>query len=665
MKKQIVALIGNPNSGKTTLFNRLTGSKQHVGNWPGVTIEKKEGVFQYQEHEITLVDLPGIYSLSTYSLEEVVSRDYIMQEHPDLIIDIIDGSNLERNLYLCLQLKELGLPMVVAINMLDELESKGIRLDIEKLSKKINTPVVAISAKNGEGVQKLVHDLIHSTFASTYTYDADTENSLAEVHELIKDLPHDATHEKFYDSKLLENDELFVREMKLDDKRSAELESIQKRFCEKKHQTDIDMAVADTRYSHIDAIMKECVINPHRSDISVSDRIDMLLTNKYLGIPMFFVILLIMFMVTFGSFGTWLQELVTGGIGTLSDSVQHLMTVSAVHPILIDLVSTVFTGVGSVLSFMPQIMLLFLFLSVMEDSGYMSRAAFLMDSMLQKIGLNGKAFIPMLMGFGCSVPGIMASRVMEKPEDRKMAMILIPFMSCGARLPVYVMFASVFFPAHKGLVIFSMYILGIAVAILAGLLLKNTAFKNSGSTFILELPPYRLPSFRNTMAHMWEKAKGFLIKAGTTILLCTVILWFVTSFSFTLQYVSDASQSMIAIAGQYISWIFIPLGFGTWQAFISLVSGFIAKENIISTMAIVYSSGSIAALPAALAKVFTPVSAVAFMSFTLLYVPCVATVATIRKESNSPMFAFKTMLFQTGVAYITALIISVIGNLIF
>lgn len=662
MKRETVALVGNPNSGKTTLFNRLTGSKQHVGNWPGVTIEKKEGVFHYEEHEITLVDLPGIYSLSTYSMEEVVSRDFIMNEHPDLIIDIVDGTNLERNLYLSMQLKELGLPMVIAVNMLDELAQKGITVDIDRLGRELNTPVVAISAKSGEGTQKLVHDLMENTYPSTFTYDEGTEKCLAEIRELIRPIEHDTTHEKFYDAKLLEDDVLFARQLKMSPAQYQRLYEIQQEFCAARGQKDIDMAIADTRYEAIGRIIRECVHHPAETR-SMSDRIDDILCNKYLGIPMFFVILFTMFAVTFGPFGEWLKSLIEILITWISSSTVAWMVSANVNPVVQDLVKTVFSGVGSVLSFMPQIMLLFLFLSVMEDSGYMSRAAFLMDAMLRKIGLNGKAFIPMLMGFGCSVPGIMASRVLENDEDRKMTMILTPFMSCGAKLPVYALLAGVFFPKQAGLAIFAMYVLGIVMAILCGFLLKKTVFKNSGSTFILELPPYRWPSLRNTAAHMWEKAKGFLIKAGTIILMCTVVLWALTSFTFTLQYTEDASLSIIAGIGKAIAWIFIPCGFGHWQSVISLISGFIAKESVVSSMAVLYTGGDVNALSVILPTIFSTRSAVAFMTFTLLYSPCVAAVATMRKESGSAAFTLKTILFQTGVAYVTAAVVYLIGGL--
>jgi len=662
MKRETVALVGNPNSGKTTLFNRLTGSKQHVGNWPGVTIEKKEGVFHYEEHEITLVDLPGIYSLSTYSMEEVVSRDFIMNEHPDLIIDIVDGTNLERNLYLSMQLKELGLPMVIAVNMLDELAQKGITVDIDRLGRELNTPVVAISAKSGEGTQKLVHDLMENTYPSTFTYDEGTEKCLAEIRELIQPIEHDTTHEKFYDAKLLEDDVLFARQLKMSPAQYQRLYEIQQEFCAARGQKDIDMAIADTRYEAIGRIIRECVHHPAETR-SMSDRIDDILCNKYLGIPMFFVILFTMFAVTFGPFGEWLKSLIEILITWISSSTVAWMVSANVNPVVQDLVKTVFSGVGSVLSFMPQIMLLFLFLSVMEDSGYMSRAAFLMDAMLRKIGLNGKAFIPMLMGFGCSVPGIMASRVLENDEDRKMTMILTPFMSCGAKLPVYALLAGVFFPKQAGLAIFAMYVLGIVMAILCGFLLKKTVFKNSGSTFILELPPYRWPSLRNTAAHMWEKAKGFLIKAGTIILMCTVVLWALTSFTFTLQYTEDASLSIIAGIGKAIAWIFIPCGFGHWQSVISLISGFIAKESVVSSMAVLYTGGDVNALSVILPTIFSTRSAVAFMTFTLLYSPCVAAVATMRKESGSAAFTLKTILFQTGVAYVTAAVVYLIGGL--
>lgn len=655
--KHTVALVGNPNSGKTTLFNQLTGSKQHVGNWPGVTIEKKVGVFNYEEHEITLVDLPGIYSMSPYSIEEVVSRDFIMEEHPDLIINIVDGTNLERNLYLSMQLKELGLPMVIAVNMMDELHQKDIELNIQQLSKELNTPVVPISARNGEGMNELIHSLIHNTNSSTYIYDVQTENILNRIQVLVEETRHDHTHDKFYSIKLLENDELIRKELNFSDKQLEELKSIQKDFCVLKNQKDIDMAVADTRYMEIEGIISRSLCKPCVAQMkSGSDRIDSLLTHKYLGIPMFFVILFIIFMITFGPLGSTLQGFLESCIELFSEWSMNGLAGLGASDWAINLVTTVIGGVGSVVSFMPQIMLLFLFLSILEDSGYMSRAAFLMDRMLRKIGLNGKAFIPMLMGFGCTVPAIMATRVLENEKDRKMTMLLTPFMSCGARLPVYALFAGVFFPTNAGVAIFAMYVLGIVVAIVCGLLLRKTVFKGDGSTFILELPPYRLPSFKNTMMHMWEKAKGFLTKAGTIIFSMTVLLWFLTNFSFTFQMVEDPAMSILGNIGQAIAWIFAPLGFGNWQSVISLMSGFIAKESVVSSMSVVYGVGTNAELELVLAQVFTHASAISFMVFTLLYSPCMAAVATIKSESGSWKFTLESILFQTGVAYIVSFI---------
>lgn len=655
--KHTVALVGNPNSGKTTLFNQLTGSKQHVGNWPGVTIEKKVGQFTYEEHEITLVDLPGIYSMSPYSIEEVVSRDYIMDEHPDLLINIVDGTNLERNLYLSMQLKELGLPMVIAVNMMDELQQKDIELNIAQLSKELNTPVVPISARNGEGMNELVHSLLHNTNSSTYIYDVQTENILSRIQTLVEETRHDHTHDKFYAFKLLENDELIKKNLNFNETQLNELHSIQRDFCVLKNQKDIDMAVADTRYMEIERIVSHSLCRPCIAQMkSGSDRIDSLLTHKYLGIPMFFVILFVIFMITFGPLGSTLQGFLETGIEMFSEwSTVSLLGLGA-SDWAINLVTTVIGGVGSVISFMPQIMLLFLFLSLLEDSGYMSRAAFLMDRLLRKIGLNGKAFIPMLMGFGCTVPAVMATRVLENEKDRKMTMLLTPFMSCGARLPVYALFAGVFFPTSAGIAIFSMYVLGIGVAIICGLILRKTVFKGDGSTFILELPPYRFPSFKNTMMHMWEKAKGFLTKAGTIIFSMTVLLWFLTNFSFTLQMVEDPSMSILGNIGQAIAWIFTPLGFGNWQSVISLLSGFIAKESVVSSMAVVYGVGTNAGLETVLSQVFTHASAISFMVFTLLYSPCMAAVATVKSESGSWKFTLQSILFQTGVAYIVAFI---------
>lgn len=661
--KQTVALVGNPNSGKTTLFNLLTGSKQHVGNWPGVTIDKKEGYFTVEEHDITLVDLPGIYSMSPFSLEEIVSRDFIMKEHPNLIINIIDGTNLERNLYLSLQLKELGLPMVIAINMLDELESKNIKIDIKKLSKLLNTPVVGISAKSGDGVKDLIHSLIHDTYSSTFMYDDVTEKHLKQITSLIKEVNHDPVHEKFYAFKLLEDDEILIKDFKFNQEQFKRLYDIQESFTQSKNQKDIDMAVADTRYLVIENIIKQCV-NKEKNIDDITYRIDKLLLHKYLGIPMFFIILLIMFLTTFGPIGEYLMSIVENIIGNIAQYTNMFLVDNNASIWVVSLVDTIINGVGAVLSFMPQIMILFLFLSILEDSGYMSRAAFLMDQLLRKIGLNGKAFIPMLMGLGCTVPALMATRVLETEDDKKMTMVLTPFMSCGARLPIYSLMAGIFFPNYAGIVIFSMYLLGLLVIIISGLFLKKFVFKNSGSTFILELPPYRLPSLKSTLIHMWEKAKGFMVKAGTVILIATVVLWVLTTFNFSLNMVDNTYESIIGVIGKSLEWIFIPTGFGNWEAVISLIFGFVAKESIVSSMAVVYGASTGSELSHILLSMYTNVQAYAFMAFALLYSPCVAAVSTLYKESDSIKFTIKSVLFQTGVAWLVATIINIVGSLI-
>ncbi len=661
--KQTVALVGNPNSGKTTLFNLLTGSKQHVGNWPGVTIDKKEGYFTVEEHDITLVDLPGIYSMSPFSLEEIVSRDFIMKEHPNLIINIIDGTNLERNLYLSLQLKELGLPMVIAINMLDELESKNIKIDIKKLSKLLNTPVVGISAKSGDGVKDLIHSLIHDTYSSTFMYDDVTEKHLKQITSLIKEVNHDPVHEKFYAFKLLEDDEILIKDFKFNQEQFKRLYDIQESFTQSKNQKDIDMAVADTRYLVIENIIKQCV-NKEKNIDDITYRIDKLLLHKYLGIPMFFIILLIMFLTTFGPIGEYLMSIVENIIGNIAQYTNMFLVDNNASIWVVLLVDTIINGVGAVLSFMPQIMILFLFLSILEDSGYMSRAAFLMDQLLRKIGLNGKAFIPMLMGLGCTVPALMATRVLETEDDKKMTMVLTPFMSCGARLPIYSLMAGIFFPNYAGIVIFSMYLLGLLVIIISGLFLKKFVFKNSGSTFILELPPYRLPSLKSTLIHMWEKAKGFMVKAGTVILIATVVLWVLTTFNFSLNMVDNTYESIIGVIGKSLEWIFIPTGFGNWEAVISLIFGFVAKESIVSSMAVVYGASTGSELSHILLSMYTNVQAYAFMAFALLYSPCVAAVSTLYKESDSIKFTIKSVLFQTGVAWLVATIINIVGSLI-
>lgn len=702
--KQTVALVGNPNSGKTTLFNRLTGSKQHVGNWPGVTIEKKEGMFKVEEHEITLVDLPGIYSMSPYSMEEIVARDYIMKDHPDFIINIVDGTNIERNLYLSLQLKELGIPMVIAINMLDELKQNGIEVDLEALSKSLNSPVVGISAKNGTGMKELIHQLIHQANCTELFYDQDTEGSLQDLYKMMQGFEFDPTHRKFYAFKLLEDDHVIIHNFGMDSEHHhhydsedymdeyqkslspqhrfsnelnqsikadyshyeqyQKLKEIQHAFCLKKNQIEIDMAVADTRYAFIGEVVAKAIHNKKQAfSLTLSDKIDRFATNKFLGIPLFFLILLIIFMVTFGPLGEILKEVVASGIGGVTVILGNALTsIDAPFWTQSLLIDAVLGGVGSVLSFMPQILLLFLFLSILEDSGYMARAAFLMDQMLRKIGLNGKAFIPMLMGFGCSVPAIMASRVMENEMDRKLTILLTPFMSCGARLPIYALFASIFFADQVGFAIFGMYVLGIAVAVACGFLLRNTVFKDNQSTFIMELPPYRLPSLQVTVNHVWQKCKGFLIKAGTVIFAMSVILWLFTNFTFTLQMTDQPELSILGHIGKLIAPLLVPLGFGHWQSAIALISGFIAKESVVSSMIVMYGVQSASDLSLLLSTVFTPLSAISFMTFTLLYMPCVAAVGAIKNETSSWKFTFQAILFQTGVAYLVSMLIYQVGS---
>ena len=652
-----VALVGNPNSGKTTLFNRLTGSTQHVGNWPGVTIEKKSGSFNYEEHVITLIDLPGIYSMSTYSMEEVVSRNFIMDEHPDLIINIVDGTNLERNLYLSLQLKELGLPMVIAINMFDELTKSKIIIDCDLLSKLIKLPVVGISAKNGLGIQDMIHNLIHNTNSTKLDYDIDIENCVNDIIKVMDNKEYDATHQKFYAVKIFEEDDLIVELFDFSESELQKIDLIKKAYINQSKYNAVDMAIADIRYSFIeDVISKSVDNNVNRLQVK-SEKIDHFLTHRYLGIPLFFVVLGLMFFITFGPLGSMLAGLVESIIEVIANNSSQFLQGIGASTLTQDLITTIINGVGSVLVLTPQIMLLFLMLSVIEDCGYMSRGAFLMDQALRKIGLNGKAFIPLLMGFGCSVPAIMASRILENEEDRKMTILLTPFMSCGARLPVYAIFASVFFPKSSWLVIFGLYVLGIIVAIMCGFLLKATIFKRSGSTFIMELPPYRLPSLKNTMMNMWDKAKDFLYKAGTIIFAMSVLFWVLSTFDFGFNVVNESSLSMLGIIGQKIAFIFTPLGFGNWEAVVSLFSGFIAKESVVATLSVVYKASSQTELATIIANQFTLASSLAFMVFTLLYVPCAATVATIKKETKSLTFTLKAILFQTLVAYVVAFIV--------
>ena len=671
MSEVLIALAGNQNCGKPTLFNRLTGSNQHVGNFPGVTVEKKMGIIKNFK-EATLVDLPGIYSLSPYTSEEVVTRDFILKDHPALIVNIVDATNIERNLYLSLQLMELKTPMVIALNMMDEVTASGNSIDVEKLSKHLQIPIVPISASKNEGINDLIsvikketrkhQEAIHLDFCK-----GEVHRAIHSIAHIIEDHAQTADYPtRFAATKLVEGDEPMQRALHLHQDDLDIIEKIVKSM-EDALGTDREAALADMRYSYIEELVKDCVVKNHRSQgLKRSQRIDQLLTHKYLGIPVFILIMLMIFYLTFGPIGGTLQGLLEEGIdiavNALSDLLMHLQVSSWLHALVID---GICNGVGSVLSFLPVIVTLFFFLSLLEDSGYMARVAFVMDKALRKLGLSGRSFVPMLIGFGCSVPAIMSTRTLSSDRDRKMTIVVTPFMSCSAKLPIYGMITAAFFPEHTALILISVYLIGIFVAILSALLLKRTVFQGESVPFVLELPAYRIPSAKSVLLHMWEKAKDFLRKAFTIIFVASIIIWFLQSFDFAFNFVEDSSTSMLANIGTWISHIFAPLGFEDWRASTALVTGITAKESVVSTLSVLTNTTSDAGLSVALQTIFSPVSAFAFLCFTVLYMPCVAAFAATKRELGSMKQALATVAYQTGVAYVVALLVYQIGSLLF
>lgn len=669
MKDVLIALAGNQNCGKTTLFNALTGSNQHVGNFPGVTVEKKEGRIR-NEPQMSLVDLPGIYSLSPYTSEEVVTRDFILNEHPDVIINIIDATNIERNLYLSLQLMELERPMVIALNMMDEVSRSGNHIDVGKLSSLLQVPIVPISASHRDGLADLLDAvkevLVHPRTANLDFCKGAVHRAIHSIMHIIEDhTQQQGVPKRFAASRLVEGDELIQKRLSI---HASDLHIINHivRQMEEEVDTDREAAMADMRYTFIEELVAQCVTkrNETREQIR-SQKLDRWLTHKYLGIPIFLCIMLFIFYLTFvpigGTFQSLLESLIDQGIAWLD----QFLSASEVSPWLHDLlIEGVCAGVGSVLSFLPLIVILFFFLSLLEDSGYMARVAYIMDKALRKIGLSGKSFVPMLIGFGCSVPAIMASRTLSSDRDRKMTIILTPFMSCSAKLPIYGMITAAFFTHSSALVMMSVYLLGIAVAILSGLIMKKTMFSGNPIPFVMELPAYRIPSLQSVLLHMWEKAKDFLHKAFTIILGATIIIWFLQSYDFSFHGVSDASQSMLAQIGNLLAPLFEPLGFGDWRASSALITGITAKESVVSTLSILTNASSDAGLSAALMTMFTPAAAYAFLCFTVLYMPCVAAFAATKRELGSWKQALGAVLFQTAVAYAVAFFVYQIGSVL-
>ena len=663
-----IALIGNQNCGKTTLFNALTGSSQHVGNFPGVTVEQKTGFIKKHKDELELIDLPGIYSLSPYTSEEIVSIRYLLEEKPCLIINIIDATNMERNLYLTTQLLELNIPMILVLNMMDEVIVSGNSIDIDGLKERLEMDVVPISASKNEGIEDVITAIEKNLDQSSHHIDI----CHGVVHKAIHSISHIVEHSaqslhlplRYCVTKIIEGDEDMFDKLHIDQGDRHIIEHILEKM-EEEAGTDREAALVDMRYSFIEDVCHHTVfIESETKEQIRSEKIDRLLTHKYLGIPIFILIMLFIFYLTFSLIGAPLQDLMDSLIGQFSNWIIHLLEVNDVAYWLRSLVGDgILAGVGSVLSFLPVIVILFFFLSMLEDSGYMARVAFVMDKALRKIGLSGRSFVPMLIGFGCSVPAIMATRTLSSDRDRKMTIILTPFMSCSAKLPIYGMIIAAFFPHKAAIVMLTIYCIGILVAIISAILLKNTVFIGEPVPFVLELPAYRIPTLKNVYLNVLDKAKDFIHKAFTIIFMASIVIWFLQSFSFTFDFVSDSSQSILAAIGSFVSPIFAPLGFNDWRASTALMTGITAKESVVSTLTVLTQSSSTAAFNQALAGIFTPLSAFAFLVFTVLYMPCVAAFAATRRELHSWIQAILTVLFQTGMAYLVAFLIYQIGHL--
>lgn len=665
----VFALAGNQNCGKTTLFNQLTGSNQHVGNFPGVTVDQKTGEIRSQKN-CTVVDLPGIYSIRPYTSEEIVTRDFILEQKPDGLINIVDATNIERNLYLTLQLLELHIPMVVALNMMDEVRGNGGTVDVAGLSERLGVPVVPISAAKNEGIDELIAAIVSAARnkvlpkVTDFCGDGPVHRCIHAVSHLIEDHARAiGISARFAATKVVEGDEIIIERLRLNEN---ERDMMEHSITEMETETGLDRnaALADMRYTFIEKICGETVVKCNESrEHRRSVRIDRILTDKYLALPVFLAIMLVIFWLTFGVVGAFLSDLLGWGIEWLTAAADQALTSyginEVVHSLLID---GIFAGVGSVLSFLPIIVTLFFFLSILEDSGYMARVAFVMDKLLRKIGLSGRSFVPMLIGFGCSVPAIMATRTLSSERDRRMTILLTPYMSCSAKIPVYAVFTAAFFPRYQALVMTALYITGMLVGILIALLLNHTRFKGKPVPFVMELPNYRFPSARSVLLLMWEKAKDFLQKAFTVIFVATIVIWFLQNFDARLNVVADSADSLLAAIGKAVAPVFAPLGFTDWRISTSLLAGFSAKEAVVSTMSVLTGT-SVAQLSEGLGALFTPLTAASFLVFTLLYTPCVAAVATVRRELGSRLQAFGVVVAQCAVGWAAACLLYQIGRL--
>ena len=660
-KELVVALAGNPNSGKTSLFNELTGSRQHVGNWPGVTVEKKEGRLKFEGIDFKVVDLPGTYSLGAYTEDEVIARNFIIYDKPDVVINVVDATNLERNLYLTMQLLEMNANLVIALNMSDEAKAKGIEIDKDKLSQILKVPVVMTVATKGEGVKELLENVLKAVEFKGERYRIDygkeLEEGISELESLIKE--DEELSKKFFPRwlaiKFIENDENIMKEFSSKTALMEKVKLIQKKL-EGIFGEDAEVVVADKRYGVISGIVKECVKKRSTPEerYTLSDRIDRIVTNKYLGIPIFLVAMWAVFEFTF-ALGNPLSDWIEMFFDWLGEVTAAWLLSIAAPDILISFIRDgIIAGVGSVLVFIPPIFLLFFAISVLEDSGYMARAAYVMDRFMTALGLHGKSFIPMLIGFGCNVPGIMATRTLENKEDRLVTILVNPLMSCAARLPVYVLFAGAFFAENQGLVVFSIYLLGIVLAVIMAKIFKKFLFKGKTAPFVMELPPYRVPTLKGLLIHMWERGSLFVRKAGTIILGVVVLVWILSSLPAGVEYAS--AESYIGRLGSAVAPILKPAGFGTWEAASALIFGILAKETVVGTLGVVYGAEG-DALVEAIKQHFTPLSAYAFMVMTLIYIPCVATIAAIRRETNSWKWTFFAIGYTLVLGWLMAVLV--------
>lgn len=665
-------LIGNQNCGKTTLFNQLTGANQHVGNFPGVTVDRKDG--QIKNHpEATVTDLPGIYSLSPYTNEEIVTRDFLIQNKPRGIINIVDATNIERNLYLTMQLIEMDIPMVLALNMMDEVRENGGTIQVNRLEEALGIPVIPISAAKNEGIGELIEHAIH---VARYDEcpgrldfcDANGENGQAAIHRCIHAVVHlIEDHAKkaeiparFAATKLVEGDKLILQQLGLDRNEEETLEHMIHEM-EEECAKDREAALADMRFKFIEKVCTQTVVKPTESKAHArSVKADKILTGKYTALPAFAAIMGLIFWLTFGVIGAGLSDWLSAGIDIVTDFADRALTAYGLNPVVHSLIiDGIFAGVGSVLSFLPIIVVLFFFLSILEDSGYMARIAFVMDKLLRKIGLSGRSFVPMIIGFGCSVPAIMATRTLSSERDRKMTILLTPFMSCSAKLPIYALFTYAFIPKYRALVMVGLYFTGIIVGVLFSLLLKNTAFQGEPVPFVMELPNYRLPSLKSVGMLIWDKAKDFITKAFTIIFMASIVIWFLQTFDVRLNVVVDSKDSLLALIGGFAAPVFVPLGFGDWRISTALITGFTAKESVVSTLTVLFGGDM-----SALNTLFTPFSALVFLVFTLLYTPCVAAIASVKREMGTARSAFLVVIMQCVIAWIVAFAVRMIGMLI-